>query len=413
MGFSRFVHKGGGKNKMESHRPNFEPFFTWVNRGRILYSPGSRAELAFELEQLGASKPLVITDRGLVSARVVDQVVEKLKSSNLKIAGVFDAVCQDARIENINEATRFYKDMGADSLVALGGGSVMDTAKAVNILVGKGLEDFKPLADQAALWEDAVPLPPHIALPTTAGTGCEVTNAIVVLDTESMAKLAISHPYCNADLAILDPELTVNLPSKITAFTGMDALTHAIEGITSTGAQPISDALGLHAIKLIAHALPLAIEEPGNIEARGDMLIAATMAGMCFCNSMVGATHAMAHALGALYAVPHGLANAIMLPFVMEFNLEEAIERYSMVAQALGACPDWAYSKRNAGAAVEAVKKLKMEIGIKDTLRDFHVPNDRAKLSDLVELAAGDSQASYNPRPMDETDILNLYLKAI
>ncbi|MGC8602549.1 MAG: iron-containing alcohol dehydrogenase [Desulfomonilaceae bacterium] len=398
---------------MGLHRPNFEPFFTWVNRGRILYSPGSRDEIAFELGQLGASKPLVITDKGLVKAGVADQVVDKLKVSELDIAGVFDAVRQDARMENINEAAQFYRDSGADSLVALGGGSVMDTAKAVNILVGKELEDFKPLADQAALWENAAPLPPHIALPTTAGTGSEVTNVIVVLDSDSKSKVAVTHPFCNADLSILDPELTIKLPSKITAFTGMDALTHAIEGITSTGAQPISDALGLQAIRLIAHALPLAVSEPENVEARGDMLIAATMAGMCFCNSMLGATHAMAHALGALYAVPHGLANAVMLPVVMEFNIEETAERYSMIANALGATSDGVYSKRNAIAALEAVKKLKLEVGLTETLKDFNVPSDPEKLYDLVELAAGDSQISYNPRQIDDADLLNLYLKAL
>ncbi len=186
-------------------------------------------------------------------------------------------------------------------MVAVGGGSVMDTAKAVNTLIGSGEEDFQPLAEQAGLWEGAQPLPPHIAFPTTAGTGCEVTNAMVVLDTIAQAKLQVTHPYCNSDLAMLDPELTIKLPPKITASTGMDALTHAIEGVTSTAAEPISDALGLHAIRLIFKYLPIAVNDPENIDARGNMLIASTLAGMCFVNTMTGAVHAMAHALGALY----------------------------------------------------------------------------------------------------------------
>ena len=398
---------------MESNLPSFAPFFTWGNRGRILYSPGASSEIAFELEQLGASRPLVITDKGVAGAGIADQVVQKLEKSGLGIAGLYDNVLQDARIENINSAAEFYRDVRADSLIALGGGSVLDTAKAVNILIGMGVDDFKPLADQAALWEDAIPLPPHIALPTTAGTGCEVTNVIVVFDSESKVKVAVTHPLCNADLSILDPELTVKLPPKISAFTGMDALTHAVEGITSTGAQPISDALGLHAIRLIAHSLPIAVSRPDNIEARGNMLIAATIAGMCFCNSMLGAAHATAHALGALYGIPHGLANAVMLPFVMEYNLEEAIDQYSMIAQALGTSLDRGFSLENALTAVEGVKKLKKEVGLTQTLSDFDVPSDPEKLSDLVELAAGDSQISYNPRPLDETDILELYLKAL
>ena len=398
---------------MSSSRLKFEPFFSWVNRGRILFTPGARSELAFELSQLGASRPLVITDKGVVNAGVADMALIELQKSGIKIAGIFDSVLQDARIENINEAGQFYGEVMADSLIAIGGGSVLDTAKAVNILVGTGSDDFRPLAEQAALWENAELLPPHLALPTTAGTGCEVTNAIVVLDSESQAKLSVSHPYCNADLALLDPELTVKLPPKITASTGMDALTHAIEGITSTASQPISDALGLHALRLIAEALPIAVSEPDNIEARGDMLIAATMAGMCFCNAMTGATHALAHSLGALYSVPHGLANAIMLPIVMEFNLEETIEKYSMIAQVLGVAAGGGFSKANAEAAVVAVKKLKEKIGLHETLKDFHVPHAPDQLSALVELAAGDSQISYNPRTPDESDILNLYLKAI
>jgi alcohol dehydrogenase class IV len=398
---------------MGFHRLNFEPFFTWVNRGRILYSPGAKSELAFELGQLGAKKPLVVTDKGLVQAGIAKQVLQELENSGVQCAGLFDRVLQDARMDKINEAAQFYRDKRADSLIAIGGGSVLDTAKALNILIGKGLDDFKPLADQAGLWEDASPLPPHIALPTTAGTGCEVTNAIVVLDAESRAKLSVTHPYCNADLSILDPELTVKLPAKITAFTGMDALTHAIEGISSTAAQPISDALGLHAIRLISEALPLAVSEPDNIDARGDMLIAATLAGMCFCNAMTGATHATAHALGALYSIPHGLANAMMLPIVMEFNLEEIIDRYSMIAHAFGVATDKSPSQANAQTAVEAVKKLKAEIGLTETLKDFHVPEAPGALSELVELAAGDSQITYNPRILDESDILNLYLKAL
>lgn len=397
---------------MVFHLPQFDQFFTWVNRGRILYSPGARSEIAFELGQMGVDKPFVITDTGLAQAGVLHQVMSALESSGVEPAGIFDNVVQDARIENINEATQLFRDCGADSIVAVGGGSVLDTAKAVNILVGKGSEDFKPLADQAALWEDAARLCPHIALPTTAGTGCEVTNVLVVMDNASQAKLSVTHPYCNADLAILDPELTTMLPTKITAFTGLDALTHAIEGVTSTAAQPISDALGLQAIRMISEALPLAVREPGNIEARGQMLIAATLAGMCFCNSMTGATHALAHALGALYSIPHGLANAIMLPLVMEFNSTEAHQRYVMISQALGVTTDSEGKEDDALAAVQAVNRLKTDIGLVETLRDFNLPAEASQLSELVELAAGDSQISYNPRPLEDKDILNLFMKA-
>ena len=391
----------------------FEPFFSWVNRPRIMYSPGVRRELGYEMSQLGGSKVVIFTDEGLIKAGVAEMVAKEVRNSDLQLVGIFDKILQDARINNINAAAEFYRKTGADAMVAVGGGSVMDTAKAVNTLIGSGEEDFQPLAEQAGLWEGAQPLPPHIAFPTTAGTGCEVTNAMVVLDTIAQAKLQVTHPYCNSDLAMLDPELTIKLPPKITASTGMDALTHAIEGVTSTAAEPISDALGLHAIRLIFKYLPIAVNDPENIDARGNMLIASTMAGMCFVNTMTGAVHAMAHALGALYGIPHGSANAIMLPVIMDYNSEESPERYMMIADAMGLDVQGKEPLQAAKGAVDAVIRLKSEIGLTETLKDFNVPEEAEKLKPMVELAGADGQISYNPRYLEEEDILGLYIKAI
>jgi alcohol dehydrogenase class IV len=390
---------------------SFEPFFTWSNRPKIMYAPGLRAELAFELEQLGATRAVVFTDRGVVEAGVAGMVIEEIEKSDLTYRGAFDRIVQDARIGVINEGAAFYRDSGADAMVVVGGGSVMDTAKAINIMIGEGVDDFTPLAEQAALWQDARPLPPQVVFPTTAGTGSEVTNAIVVLDERENVKLAVTHPY-NADVAMLDPELTLKLPPKVTAFTGMDALTHAVEGVTSTMAQPISDALGFYAIRMICQHLPVCVAQPDDVDARGGMLIASTIAGMCFGNAMTGAVHATAHALGGRYGVPHGLANAVMLPVVMAFNLEEAAQRYQTAARFmdvdLTGDPD-----RDARAAVEAVQDLKRRIGLTETLQDFGVPDDPEKLADLVDLAAGDSQIAYNPRYVEEEDLLALYRQAL
>ncbi|TAL39295.1 MAG: iron-containing alcohol dehydrogenase [Spirochaetes bacterium] len=391
----------------------FEPLFSWVNRPRIMYAPGLRSELGFEMEQLGGKKAAIFTDKGLVAAGVAGMVADAVKNSGLELAGIFDSIIQDARIDIINQGAAFYRQSGADCMVAVGGGSVMDTAKAINIMIGGGNDDFQPLADQAGLWEGAKPLPPHIAFPTTAGTGCEVTSAMVVMDSKAHAKLQVTHPYCNADLAMLDPELTAKLPAKITAFTGMDALTHAIEGMTSTGAEPISDALGLHAIRLIFKYLPVAVKSPEDIDARGHMLIASTLAGMCFGNTMTGGVHATAHALGALYGIPHGLANSIMLPIVMDFNVPEAADRYMMIADAMGLDVTGKKPAEAAKMAVKAVVALKKKIGLTETLKDFKVPKDQEKLMPLVELAGADGQVSYNPRYLEEADILKLYLKAI
>ena len=391
----------------------FESLFSWVNRPRIMYSPGLRSEVGYEMAQLGGKKVAIFTDKGLVAAGVAEMVAEEVRKSELELAGIFDSIVQDARIDIINAGAAFYRKCGADCMIAVGGGSVMDTAKAINIMIGGGNDDFQPLADQAGLWEGAKQLPPHIAFPTTAGTGCEVTNAMVVLDTKIHTKIAVTHPYCNADLAMLDPELTVKLPAKITAFTGMDALTHAIEGTTSTGAEPVSDALGLHAIRLIFKYLPIAVKNPEDITARGNMLIASSLAGMCFGNTMCGAVHATAHSLGALYGIPHGLANAIMLPIVMDYNVNDAAERYMMIADAMGLDITGKKPVEAAKMAVKAVISLKKKIGLTDRLKDFKVPEDPEKLKPLVELAAGDSQISYNPHYLEEEDILKLYMKAI
>jgi alcohol dehydrogenase class IV len=339
-------------------------------------------------------------------------VAEEVRKSDLELVGTFDNIVQDARIENINEGAAFYRSCGADCMVVAGGGSVMDTAKSINIMIGEGVDDFRPLAEQAGLWAGAKPLPPHIVFPTTAGTGSEITNAIVVLDVEARAKLAVTHPF-NADLAMLDPELTVSLPPKVTAFTGMDALTHAVEGVSSTAAEPIADALGLHAVRLIFRYLPEAVMEPHNITARGCMLIASTLAGICFNNAQLGGVHATAHALGAHYGIPHGLANAIMLPIVMEHNAEECPVRYMMLADAMGMNVSGKDPLGAARLAVQAVKDLKARIGLTQTLKDFGLTDDRERLMPTVELAASDSQVGYNPSYLEEEDILTRYIKAL
>jgi alcohol dehydrogenase class IV len=391
---------------------SFEPFFTWSNRPRVMYKAGAREELGFEMEKLGGTKAVLYTDKGLVEAGVAGMVIEAIKSSQLELVGVYDKIVQDARIDLINDGAAFYRKCGADCMVVVGGGSVMDTAKAINILIGDGLDDFMPLAEQVGLFDGAKILPPHIAFPTTAGTGAEVTYAMVVLDEKARAKIAVAHPYCNPDIAILDPELMLKLPPKITAFTAMDAMTHAVESVTCICPNPISDGLGLHAIRLIAKYLPQAIKDPGNVDARGYLLIASTMAGMAFINSFTGGVHATAHSLGALYGIPHGLANSIMLPHVMEYNLEENPDRFVLIADAMGINIDGLSKEKAARAAVQAVRDLQQAAGLTQTLKDFGVPADRESLNPLIDLAMGDSQLPYNPRTLEEDDVYKLYLNA-
>jgi alcohol dehydrogenase class IV len=391
---------------------SFEPFFMWSNRPRVMYKAGLREELGFEMEKLGGTKVVLYTDKGLVQAGVAQMVIEAIKASSLELVGVYDKIVQDARIDLINEGAAFYRKCGADCMVVVGGGSVMDTAKAINVMIDGGHEDFMPLADQAGLFEGARPLPPHIAFPTTAGTGAEVTYIMVVLDVKARIKVNCMHPYCNADIAMLDPELTVKLPPKITAFTAMDALTHAIEAVTSISANPISDGLGLHAIRLITKYLPEAMKNPDNIEARGHLLIASTMAGMSFINALPGGVHAMAYSLGALYGIPHGLANSMMLPHVMEYNLEEKPDRFVLIADAMGVNVDQLTPEQAARAAVQAVKDLQKTVDLTQTLKDFDIPEEREALQPMIDLTMGDGALPYNPRALEEEDLYHLYLKA-
>jgi len=376
---------------------SFEPFFTWANRPRILYKAGVREELGFEMQKLGGAKVVLYTDKGLVQAGVAQMVIEAIQSSSLELVGVYDKIVQDARLELINEGAAFYRKCGADCMVVVGGGSVMDTAKAINIMIGGGHEDFSPLAEQVGLFEGARPLPPHIAFPTTAGTGAEVTYAMVVLNEIAKAKVAVGHPFCTPDIAMLDPELTVKLPPKITAFTAMDAMTHAIEAITTISANPISDGLGLHAVRIITNYLPKVMKNPGDVDARGYLLIASTMAGMSFINAFTGGVHATAHALGALYGIPHGLANSIMLPHVMTFNLEEKPERFVLIADAMGVNVDAMTPHQAARAAVQAVKDLQKSVGLTQTLKDFGVPDDREALRAADRSRHGGFAASLQP----------------
>jgi alcohol dehydrogenase class IV len=390
----------------------FEPFFTWSNRPRVMYKAGAREELGFEMEKLGGTKVVLYTDKGLVQAGVAEMVIEAIKASKLELVGVYDKIVQDARLDLINDGAAFYRKCGADCMVVVGGGSVMDTAKAINILIGGGLDDFAPLAEQVGLFDGAQPLPPHIAFPTTAGTGAEVTYAMVVLNDIAKAKVAVAHPFCNPDIAMLDPELMLKLPPKITAFTAMDAMTHAVESVTCICPNPISDGLGLHAVRIITKYLPEVMKNPENVEARGYLLIASTMAGMSFINAFTGGVHATAHALGALYGIPHGLANSIMLPHLMTYNLEENPARFVLIADAMGVNVDKLTPEQAARAAVQAVKDLQKSAGLTQTLKDFGVPADRESLNPLIDLAMGDSQLPYNPRTLEEDDVYKLYLNA-
>lgn len=372
---------------------------------KIISGIGSTAEIIKELNDLYAKKVLLITDPGLVQAGVAQQVVEMLKQAAVEVE-IFDAVEPDPSIQVATKAAEMAKNVKANVLIALGGGSAIDTAKSAALLVTNG----GYLKDYAGVNKVVKPILPLIAVPTTAGTGSEVTIFAVMSDPEKQEKFTISSALIAPAVAVLDPLLTLKLPPSVTAFTGMDALTHAIEAFTSSIAQPATDALALSAIKLILKHLPVAVGRGDNIKARDGMLQASLLAGIAFNNAFLGLAHAIASPLGGHFHVPHGLANAVMLPYVMEYNLPTAVRRYAEIGRALGLQAVGDTPRAVAEKTVAAITQLARDINIPEKLSNIGAKEE------LLPLVARDAlksiQLKFNVRNASEKEILALLQKA-
>ena len=372
---------------------------------KIISGIGSTAEIIKELNDLHAKKVLLITDPGLVQAGVAQQVVEMLKQAAVEVE-IFDAVEPDPSIQVATKAAEMAKNVKANVLIALGGGSAIDTAKSAALLVTNG----GYLKDYAGVNKVVKPILPLIAVPTTAGTGSEVTIFAVMSDPEKQEKFTISGALIAPAVAVLDPLLTLKLPPSVTAFTGMDALTHAIEAFTSSIAQPATDALALSAIKLILKHLPVAVGRGDNIMARDGMLQASLLAGIAFNNAFLGLAHAIASPLGGHFHVPHGLANAVMLPYVMEYNLPTAVRRYAEIGRALGLQAVGDTPRAVAEKTVAAITQLARDINIPEKLSNIGAKEE------LLPLVARDAlksiQLKFNVRNASEKEILVLLQKA-
>jgi alcohol dehydrogenase len=327
------------------------------NINRLVQGRGCLSGLPAEVERLGAKRILVVTDPGLMQTGIPARVAKLLSAFEVVI---YSDVESDPSVESVDACAEFVRENGFDLLIGLGGGSPIDTAKCVSILATNGgkTEDY--------LGIENVPKPglPKIFIPTTAGTGSEVTN-VAVLSLKSLhTKKGIVSRYLVADVAMLDAELTLGLPSHITAATGMDALTHAIEAYVSRFAQPLTDYFALDAITRLGRSLRTAVHFGANIEAREDVLTASLYAGLAFGSAATGMVHGLAMPLGGLYNVPHGIANAVLLPHVMKFNLVAATRRFCDIARALGEHTEGLSEIAAAERAIAAVKALSEDIGI-------------------------------------------------
>lgn len=388
---------------MKSSFYTLDKISTFLSPNKIILGTGATKQVGIESKALGGKKALIVTDPGVVKAGLIDGVQESLESEKIN-SGIFDQVEAEPPARIVDECAQIARREGYDIIIGIGGGSSLDAAKGVSIMaINKGkVLDYAgtDLVTKKGL--------PKILLPTTGGTGSEVTRVFVVTDEAENTKKVIYSNYNLADVAIIDPVLTISMPPVVTADTGIDALIHAIETYVSVNATPFSDILAIEAINLIAHNLPIAYAKGSNIEARYNMALAASLAGLAFTSGGLGAVHGLAYVLGTEYHMSHGRSNAIMLPHVMDYNKIGNLNKYAQIAQAMGENIEGLSSYEAAEKSVDASKKLLEAVNISIKLPDYGIRKE--DLPKLVE--GGMKQARLfvpNPRNLIKEDVEIIY----
>ena len=364
---------------------------------------GAIENIVTEAKIRGYKKALVVTDKDLIKFNVATRVTELLKNNNLEFE-IFDEVKANPTINVVLKGIEKFKEAKADYIIAIGGGSSIDTAKAIGIIINNPeYSDVRSLEGAVETKNKCVDI---IAVPTTAGTAAEVTINYVITDEEKKRKFVCVDPHDIPIIAVVDSEMMSSMPKGLTAATGMDALTHAIEGYITKGAWELTDALHLKAIEIISRSLRSAVNNES--KGREDMALGQYVAGMGFSNVGLGIVHGMAHPLGAFYDTPHGIANAVILPYVMEYNAEATGEKYREIARAMGVTGvDNMSQEEYRKAAIDAVKKLSEDVGIPKTLRKIGVKEEDLKA--LAESAMADACTPGNPRDTSIEEILEIY----
>ncbi len=379
--------------------------FTFHSPTKIVFGAGMLKEAAKEMDGLGMKKALVVTDVTLKETSMVKTLVEALGG---RAAGLFPEAIPDSSFPVVAKGARAFREKGADGIISIGGGSSMDTAKGIAILAKKGKEDLREFVGIGKIGE---PIVPHIAIPTTSGTASEVTQFATIKDHEAREKRLLSDPHLIPPVAILDPLLTVSLPAPMTAATAMDAMSHGIESFHARFYEPVADALGYQAIRLIVQYLPVSLQKGDDVEARGMLALASTMGGMAFQNALVGCVHGMAHALGGMYGLHHGLANAILLPHGMRFNLPVSAPRYRQVAEAFGLDLKGKSDAQVGEMAIQAVEEFAKKTGLPRRLSEVNIPKDN--FLEVAKLAVADPGMKSNLRRVtDPQEIVPVLLAA-
>jgi lactaldehyde reductase len=394
-------------NKKQPMKMKIQEVTIMANRivlnGTSYFGTGAIGSIVDEVKARRYQKALVVTDPDLVKFGVSAKVTDLLSKNDLAFT-LFQDLKQNPTIENVQNGVRAFKESGADYLIAIGGGSAMDTAKAVGIIVNNPeFADVRSLEGASPTQNPSVPI---IAVPTTAGTAAEVTINYVITDTEKNRKFVCADPHDIPLVAIVDPEMMSSMPKGLTAATGMDALTHAIEGYITKAAWELTDMFHLKAIEMISRSLRAAVNNDPT--GREGMAVGQYIAGMGFSNVGLGIVHSMAHPLGAVYDTPHGVANAIILPTVMEYNADATGDKYREIARAMGVSGvDGMTTEQARRAAVDAVRALAQDVGIPAKLSDVGVKEE--DLPFLAESALADACTPGNPKDPTLEDILALY----
>ncbi|MBF0396222.1 MAG: iron-containing alcohol dehydrogenase [Desulfobacterales bacterium] len=388
--------------------PNYYQYYCPV---KILSGSMAVSNIPFEMGALGAKKAMIVTDRGVVGAGLIEIIKAAFSDSDKEIGYIFDEVPPDSSDRIVNKLAKIYKDTRCDCFLAVGGGSAIDTAKGANIVISEKTDDLLKLQGAERIHAQ---LQPMIAVPTTAGTGSEVTKVSVVYNEGAKVKMAFVSDKLYPNVAVIDPRMTMTMPPKITAATGMDALTHAVEAYTCLQKNPIDDALAKLAIDLIRKYLVRATENGKDEEARLGMANAALFAGISFSNSMVGVVHALAHSIGAVAHVPHGVANAILLPWCLEYNINKVPQFIAELSPLLGLSPEYLTPKEQAEKSISHIRnllnKLNQISGLPIRLRDAGVTEE--KLPKAAKIAINDGAVIYNPEEVSYDDALEIYKKA-
>jgi alcohol dehydrogenase class IV len=368
---------------------------------------GSELQIEDDIADLG--RVVLITDASLNRLGVADRVRQGLEGTSYEILAVFDAVPPDSDVHAVEAAAAILAQHDAQLIVAVGGGSVLDTAKAAAILATHGGR----IHDYEGLYMVPGPCTPIVAIPTTCGTGSEVTAGVVVKDHEAKTKIILGSPYSFPRLAVLDPEMLRSLPPHLVAYTGMDAMTHAVEAFVSTDHEPFSEALALRAVEMLFDNLPAAVADRSDTDALSKVQISAAMAGIAFTNAVLGATHAIAHSVGSLHDLHHGLSNAVALPYVMEYNLETCPARFAALALAMGVERTGRGEEELAAAAVARIRDLNARIGIPSGYTALGVAEDEETIGEIAEAAMNDPCLAFNPRPSEYADIEGLVRRCV